>query len=273
MDIDELAQRQLDDYDRHQPGTLFAGYPIPMTVDESYQLQHAVARLRQQRGEAVAGYKIGCISPVMQAQLGLTAPVFGHVFQTELKPSGVTLHSEDYAGLAIEGEFAVRLATDIPDAEWLRRSPHQAISAGFPVIELHNYVFRNTPHNAQELIANNAIHAGAVLPTDEAPLTDPAQLLDAAIQVTQNGITLGTATGRALPEGPFGSLIRLTEHLARFGQTLRGGQLVLTGSPLPLYRVNPGDWIEVTNDTSEPVTVSVSQPITNFRKPAAVTLR
>ncbi|MEO8663717.1 MAG: fumarylacetoacetate hydrolase family protein [Bryobacteraceae bacterium] len=258
MDLYQLAQRQLDDYDRHQPGTLFAGYPIPMTVEEAYQLQHAVADLRQQRGEAVAGYKIGCISPVMQAQLGLQSPVFGRVFETELKPTGATLNTEDYAGLAIEGEFAIRIATDIPDSTWLRHHPLDAICAAFPVIELHNYVFRNIPHNAQELIANNAIHAGAVLPRSESPLTDPSLLLDATIQVALNGVALGTATGRALPEGPFGGLVRLAEHLARFGQTLRHGQLVLTGSPLPLYRVNPGDRIEVTSDTSEPTTVRIS---------------
>jgi 2-keto-4-pentenoate hydratase len=258
VDLQQLAQRQLDDYDRHQPGTLFAGYSLPLTVDEAYQLQHAVIRLRQQRGEPIAGYKIGCISPVMQAQLRLESPVFGHVFESELKPTGATLHPEDYAGLAIEGEFAVRIATNIPDATWLRHHPHEAISAAFPVIELHNYIFRNTPHNAQELIANNAIHAGAVIPSLEPPLTDPALLLDATIQVAQNGITVGTATGRALPDGPFGSLLRLAEHLAKFGQTLRRGQLVLTGSSLPLYRVSPGDRIEVTSETSEAVMARIS---------------
>ena len=38
MDIEQLAKRQLSDYDRHQPGSLFAGYSIPMTVDDAYAL-------------------------------------------------------------------------------------------------------------------------------------------------------------------------------------------------------------------------------------------
>ena len=206
MDIEQLAKRQLSDYDRHEPGGVFAGYSIPMTIDDAYALQMAVARLREQRGEPVAGYKVGCISRVMQTQLGLDRPVFGHVFLTEIRSSGAVIDPDDFDGLAIEGEFAVRFARDIPDVNWLRSHPDEAISC-FAVIELHNYVFRNTPHNAQELIGNNAIHAGVVLPSSEPPLSHPAALLDASIQVSRNGATLGRADATALPGGPFGSVV------------------------------------------------------------------
>jgi 2-keto-4-pentenoate hydratase len=259
LELELLAKRQLRDYDRHEPGGLFAGSAIPMTVDEAYALQMAVARLREQRGEPVVGYKVGCISPVMQSQLGLDRPVFGHVFGTEIRTSGVVLHPDEFDGLAIEGEFAVRIARDIPDASWLRAHPDEAISSGFAVIELHNYVFRNAPHHAQELIGNNAIHAGAVLPESEPPLREPEVLLDASIEVSIRGATLGTANGRALPEGPFGSLVQLAEHLARFGRVLKRGQIVLTGSPLPLYRVAEGDRIEVRCDSSGTVVADVSR--------------
>jgi 2-keto-4-pentenoate hydratase len=183
MDIEQLAKRQLNDYDSHQPGGLFAGDSIPMTIGDAYALQFAVARLRIQRGERVAGYKVGCISAVMQAQLELDRPVFGHVFETEIRRSGATLNPDDFDSLAIEGEFAMRIVRDIPNENWLREHPGEAISSGFAVIELHNYVFRNRPHNAQELVGNNAIHAGAVLPLREPPLNDPSALLDASIQV------------------------------------------------------------------------------------------
>jgi 2-keto-4-pentenoate hydratase len=261
MDIEQLAKRQLDDYDRHQPGGLFAGYPIPMTVEDAYGLQMAVARLRVQRDEPVAGYKVGCISPVMQAQLGLDRPVFGFVFETEMRSSGAVLNPGEFDGLAIEGEFAVRIARDIPNADWLRSHPDEALSSGFAVIELHNYAFRNTPHNAQELIGNNAIHAGVVIPQAEPRLSNSAALSDATIQVSINGTTLGTADGRALPEGPFGSVVRLAEHLAGFGRLLQRGQLVLTGSALPLYRVTVGERIEVSCDRSGTVIAFVSRDL------------
>ena len=251
MNFSELAKQQLADYDRHRPGTLFAGFEnnhAAMTIEDAYRLQMEVARLREQRGEPIAGYKIGCISPTMQAQLGLDRPVFGHIYVTELHRSGVALDPAQYDGLAIEGELGLRLAQDIPDLECLRSHRREVIAAGFAVIELHNYVFRSSPHTAQELIGNNSIHAGVVLPLEETEIRDPEELLDPPLSVWKNVERLGTETGRALQDGPFGSVMRLVEHLERFGRTLGRGQLVLTGSPLPLYRVTAGDRIEVRCD-------------------------
>jgi len=151
----------------------------------------------------------------------------------------------------------VRLAEDIPDAEWLRTHPKQAISAAFAVIELHNYVFRGSSPTAPELIGNNALHAGVVLPPREPVVRDPEVLLHEAISVSRNSRILGTAAGSALPQGPFASIVWLAEHLTRFGGHLRRGQIVLTGSPLPLYRVAAGDHIAVISNTVEPITAMV----------------
>jgi 2-keto-4-pentenoate hydratase len=245
MDIRELARRQLADYDLGHPGTIFSNNAVTLTVEQAYKLQREVASLRQARGEPVVGYKIGCVSPVMQAQLHLDRPVFGHIYGSELHRSGVVLDPKRFDGLAIEGELAVRLKEDVPDVGWLRSHRQEVIGAAFAVIELHNYVFRNSPHTASELIGNNAIHAGVVMPLEEPRIQDPDELLDEPLSVWKNGERLGTETGRALPDGPFGSLVRLAEHLAQFGRRLERGELVLTGSPLPLFRVALGDTIEV----------------------------
>lgn len=256
--LEALAKRQLADYDRHQPGSLFADGAVTMTVEEAYALQNEVARLRQDRGELVAGYKIGCVSKSVQSQVGLDRPVFGHVFETELRHSGVVLDSREFDGLAIEGELAVRLAEDIPDAEWVRTHPERVIAAAFAVIELHNYVFRNSILTAQELIGMNAMHAGVVLPFHEPEVHDPEVLLEEPISVCRNSEVLGTATGRALQGGPFGSVLWLAEHLSHFGRHLRRGQIVLTGSPLPLYRVAGGDHIAVISKSAATVTAVIS---------------
>jgi 2-keto-4-pentenoate hydratase len=243
--IQVLAKRQLADYDRHQPGTLFANDGVNITLDEAYEVQIEVARLREGRGEQIAGYKVGCISQTVQAQLGLHEPVFGHLYESELRCSGVALDSQAFDGLAIEGELAVRLAEDVPDPEWLRAHPREAIGTAFAVIELHNYCLRSPLSSAQELIGNNAMHAGAVLPLQETPIHDADALMDEPITVSKNAELLGTATARALQGGPFDSIVRLAGHLRRFGCRLRRGHIVLTGSPLPLYRVAQGDYIEV----------------------------
>jgi 2-keto-4-pentenoate hydratase len=242
MTVHELAIRQLADYDRRTPGMAFADSDLVLTLDQAYAVQFEVARLRQQRGEQLAGYKIGCISQTMQRQLGLDRPVFGHVWENECHPSGSELSIARFANLAIEGELAVRVDADIPHGQWLRDHP-ETLATGLIVIELHHYLFRGTAtQRAVELIANNAIHGGVILPDHESPIWP---LAGWAFRVLRNGELLGESTGQELSGGLLPGVIQLADHLERYGQRLRRGQLILTGSPLPLWYVNPGDHIEV----------------------------
>lgn len=251
-----LALKQLSDYDAHTPGRIFEG-PCPIqSQTEAYELQIEVARLRIERGELIAGYKIGCVSEIVRKQLGIDRALFGHVWDSELHESGVALDPNTYANLAIEGEFAVRLAADIPDRQWLEAHKLEVLATMFPVIELHNYIFRSS-NSALELIANNGIHAGAVLPSKYCSRTDPDLLLSETISVYKNGEKLGETEAGSVPGGAFTNLCRLTEHLSLYGIQLRRGQIILTGTPLPLYSVQAGDRIEVRTLSFEAVKATV----------------
>ncbi len=98
--------------------------------------------------ERVIGYKVGCTGPGTRAQFGLDGPIRGLLYDTELHASGSELSYRSFANLAIEGELAVRLGGD------------GRIAQVFPVIELHNYVFRGQPPTLQELVANTASTPG-----------------------------------------------------------------------------------------------------------------
>jgi 2-keto-4-pentenoate hydratase len=246
--LKEIARRQLADYDAHRPGTIFSEPGFSLTVAEAYEVQMLVAGLRESRGESVCGYKVGCVSEAVQKQLGIREPVFGHLFASEAHRSGVSLDAASFDGLAIEGEFAFRLAEDFRD--------ERSIGAAFAVIELHNYVFRSSGGGrAAELIANNALHAGVVLPAEEAPGNS---LAEETISVIRSGSPLGTADGAALPGGPLASLAWLAIRLKDFGKKLRRGHIVLAGSPLPLYAVSPGDRVAVDCGRLPTVTMLVS---------------
>ncbi len=59
--FEALATRQWHDYQRRTPGTYFAEAWDTLTMDEAYAVQMEVARLRCAAGDAVVGYKVGCI--------------------------------------------------------------------------------------------------------------------------------------------------------------------------------------------------------------------
>ena len=113
VDLKEVARRMLADYDDGTPGKVL-GEPIDLTTVQAYDLQAEISQLREQRGERVIGYKVGCTSRTIQTQLGVKGPIIGRLFDTECHPSGVHISSARYANLAVEGEMAVLLSKDLP---------------------------------------------------------------------------------------------------------------------------------------------------------------
>lgn len=240
-----IAKRQLSDYDARSPGILFADSEFALSVDEAYRVQIAVAGLRRDRGERVAGYKIGCVSRTIQRQLGIDHPVFGHVFRGEMHTSPAVFGEGRFSQPAIEGEFAVTLARDVVEVSEASAHPEHFVDRIAPVIELHNYVFRGPAPSAGELIANNALHAGVVwaLDTFQPLSTDPQEI---RVEID------GKVDDRASVE-PLATVPELLARLAEHGILARKGDLLLTGSPLPLYPVGPGDRIRVSCEGLPPV--------------------
>lgn len=152
--LQDLADRQWRDYRARQPGTCFADPDFVLSLAGAYELQDTVAKLRTAAGDRLIGYKVGCTGPGTVQQFGMQGPIRGCLFESEIRRHGDTLNFEDFASLAIEGEMAVRIASD------------GTIAATFPVIELHHFVFRGSRKTLPELVANNGLNGGLVLPQD-----------------------------------------------------------------------------------------------------------
>ncbi len=242
-DLRELAERMLADYDVRTPGHS-VGEPIALTTAQAYALQAEVARLREQRGEKIIGYKVGCTSRPIQVQLGVTEPIFGRLFDNECHSSGVHLSSRRYANLAVEGDMAVRLSKDLSGEPHSAEECRDAIAEVFPVIELHHYVLPGHWRPGQWLIASNGMHAGLVLAEAESRCSGLANIAhNLSIQI--NEAVVGSVEATASLTRPVESLRWLAGRLAHFGLQLYKGQVILTGSPMKLYPVASGSRIVV----------------------------
>jgi 2-keto-4-pentenoate hydratase len=234
--IDALAERQWRDYRACTPGTCFAEPGFALTLDDAYRLQHAVAALRVAADDRVIGYKVGCTGAGVVAQFGMAGPISGRLYHSEVCRSGARLDAAGFANPAIEGEMAVRIGED-GEAE-----------AAFPVIELHNYVFRAPRPALAELVANNGLNAGIVLPEAAWMASRDCLARQDGLSVRINGTVLAAGELWPLPGGAAASVAWLRRHLAGFGLELAPGQIVLAGTPLGLYPVGVGDEVAVCVD-------------------------
>lgn len=229
--IQRWAFRQLADYDAQQPGTVFAD-GIVLDVTAGYELQSAVAQLRCNRGERIIGYKVGCTSPRIRAQLGIDHCVTGRLYDSEQHSSGAALLRNGFANLAIEGELAVELSHEPNENDFSGADIPACVARVFPVIELHNLVMRGEQPSAGELIANNAIHAGFVAGAGVRPndICDNGARDSFALSIFANDRILVECDGPALLNTLNSSLRWLMDVLRDRVDRLTAGQIVLTGS-------------------------------------------
>ena len=236
LDLVALAERLIHDYDDRNPGTVFAE-GLRLSLDDAWRVQHAVTRLREQRGEEVVGYKIGCVCEANQKKLGVPHPVWGRLWSTEQHADGATLSKGDFSNVAIEGEFAVTLKQDLAPGVVSTETIADAVDTILPVIELHNLTFRGADPKGHELIANNAIHAGVVrgrgcLAVDAPRKTD--------LRITFDGEEVDQWQAIQWPQDILRSISWLSEQLDANGLRMRRGHTILTsalGPPLPVTNV------------------------------------
>ena len=215
------------------------------SLDQAYAVQFETAKLRLKRGDKQIGYKIGCTSRPIQAQIGIHEPIFGRLFEQDRRISPQAISRGDFDGLAIEGELAVELDCDPHVLPTALVGIENAISRVFPVIELHHFGHEAMDLNAQVLVENNAIHAGFVQPRNDRA-TSLTKLANLSIRFDSAEVAF--VPSEELIETLLNSLSWLREKLLADEEAplLRPPVIVLCGSVAPLFRIADPTAIDVT---------------------------
>ncbi len=231
--IEIIANKILQDYDLKNPGTIFKEKKI-ISNEDALLIQSNVARLRQERGEKIIGYKIGCVSKDTQKKMGFNQPACGYLWKNELHNSGVILNKKDYTNPAMEAEFGVILNRDIkPDLASFDYII-QSIKGVYPLIEIHNLVFYGSEPYGAELLANNAIHAGIVI----GPETKlPSEKAETDLKLIYDKEVIDTWTNKIWPNDMLLEMEWLIKEQEKKNNYLKKGDLILTGAygfPIPI---------------------------------------
>ena len=242
-DINLFAQKILEDYDSKNPGVIFKS-KIKISNTEALLIQSTVSNLRKKRGEEIIGYKIGCVSKETQKKMGFTQPAWGTLWQKELYASGILLDKKNYSNPAMEAEFGIILNRDLKPELISFEYILESIESIYPLIEIHNLVFYgDTPYGA-ELLANNAIHAGVIL---GAETKFPKNNQSTNLRLIYDKEIVGAWSDKKWPHDMLSEVAWLVKELAKINNTLKEGDLILTGAygfPVP---INEKKAIEVTS--------------------------
>ena len=220
----------------------------PQNEADAYLVQAELHNIMaaNRRGQ-IAGYKIGCTTPVMQGFLHIPNPCAGALYRPAVNFREAMLKHGDYLHPGVEAEVAIFLGSDI----LARKSGHDrdsvadAVQAVFAAIEIvddrwEDYTAVDTP----SLIADDFFGAGCVLGEPVAARRD-LDLSGLKGEMRVNGKVVGSGSSADILGHPFEALAWLANSLESRGESLRKGQIVMLGSVVQTQWVERMDEVEV----------------------------
>lgn len=212
-----------------------------ITIDDAYYISLRMLNRRLEDGEQVVGKKIGVTSAVVQEMLGVHQPDFGFLTDAMTFANGADIK---VAGHLIqpraEAEIGFRLKQDLQGPGVTEADVLAATECIMPCFEIVDSRIDNWRIAIQDTVADNASCGVYVLGNEEA---DPREfdLPSLEIRVWKNGEPLSQGLGSAVQGNPLTAVAWLANTLGRFGIPFKAGEVILSGSLVPLEPVQAGD--------------------------------
>ena len=229
-----------------QTGLMSLRHP-GLDMATAYRIQDALVAAKLAAGRRQIGWKIGLTSKAMQDALKIDTPDSGVLFDDMLFETGATVPKGRFIQPRIEAEIAFVMGADLGPAP-SRADVIAATEAVAPSLEiLDTRIHRADPATGTlrvitDTIADNAANAGIVLgAVRHAPQMD---LRWVGAIVTRDGEVEETGLGAGVLNDPPTGIVWLAERLAKVGQQIRKGDVVLSGSFIRPLEAPPGSRIE-----------------------------
>ena len=245
LDPRQKAERIVALFRSRRPTEILPAEVYPASLEEAYAIRRCFQEVEEATGRgAVAGYKIGLTTPVMQRLCGIAEPCYGAIFAREVHHRRAELRASDYCRLGVETEIVFRLGEDIlhgGDAGSVAAAVESA-AAAIELIEDLRYDYQRL--DAAAIVAGNVWSAGVVVGT---PVREwrALDLARATARLSIDGREIGSGAGSDVMGHPLNALGWLAEKLAAAGTPLRRGMIAMTGSMVPIQHPLAGNRVLV----------------------------
>ena len=216
-----------------------------LTIDDAYQISRHVLARRLRDGEQVVGKKIGVTSKVVQVALGVHQPDFGFLTDVTAFEDGAELPiSTRLIAPRAEGEIAFVLERELAGPGVTAADVLAATAYVKPCFEIVDSRIADWKIKIQDTIADNASSGMFVLGRTPVGVRD-LDLVTCGMVVWKNGEVLSTGAGAAALGSPLNCVAWLANTLGERGESLRAGEVILSGSLVPLEPVRAGDAMQL----------------------------
>jgi 2-keto-4-pentenoate hydratase len=207
-------------------------------VERGMRAELELRRKRLAAGDKPLGWKVGFGAPAMLKQLDISGPLVGFLTQNARIQSGGTVSLHSWAKPVAEPEIAVHIGRDVP-AGSDRETAAASIAGISPAIELVDVY---TPPMDPELVLAENIYQRHVVLGGTGPARAGARSDGLTCRIMRRGSESARTTDPQANTGQWVEIVRhVADVLAAFGETLRAGEIIITGSVVAPLTLEPGE--------------------------------
>ena len=219
----------LEAYDTRVPVDPPSEHDPELTVAQGYELQLQQVAHWVGQGRVIRGHKVGLTSTVMQRQLGVDLPDYGHLFGDMFHLESLPIDAATFISPRVEPEIAFVLDRDLSGPGVTVVDALRAVGYVLPALEIIDSRIRDWRITLPDTIADNASSGGVVLGSKPVALDDLDLRLIGCV-LSAGGQVVATGAGAAVLGSPINALVWLANTLGPLDVTLEAGSVVLPGS-------------------------------------------
>jgi 2-oxopent-4-enoate/cis-2-oxohex-4-enoate hydratase len=215
-----------------------------LTIDDAYAISLDALARRRAEGEIIVGKKIGVTSKAVQDMLGVHQPDFGFLTDRMWMRGDIDIAAQGLIQPRAEAEIAFILRSSLRGPGVTAADVLVATASIAPCFEIVDSRIADWKIGIIDTIADNASCGVFVIGDARA---DPNDFDLPALRVTvrKNGVAISEGYGEAVQGSPASAVAWLANTLGTYGVSLNAGDVILSGSLVPLAPAAAGDVFEM----------------------------
>lgn len=215
----------------------------PLDIDGAYAVQAINTRHWQAQGRRIVGRKAGLTAKAVQSQLGVDQPDFGVLFDDMTISDGGFLDPARVLQPKAEAEVALVLGAALTDPATTAEQVAAAVRSVHAAIEIVDSRIADWKITFADTVADNGSSAFYVIAAEGKPLAG-LDLYTCGMVLQVDGAVVSLGAGAACLGHPLNAAAWLASTLAKRGEQLQAGDVILTGALGPMVTISPGQHVK-----------------------------
>jgi 2-oxo-3-hexenedioate decarboxylase len=250
---DEIRRHQIETLELDKITARYDG----LSLQDAYEIQRLTSQTALETGDRFIGWKMGLTSIAKQQSVGVNQPIYGRLLES-MKMNDSTLHLANFIHPRVEPEFAFLFNKRLEGENITEEDVWVATECIMTAFEIIDSRYKDFSFNLIDVVADNASSAKFMV-SKQVYTPKQYQWDQIRVELKLNGRMVQKGVGSDVLGNPVRSIVELLRMLARTGECIEPGMIVLTGGITEAIPVNKGDEITVDFDGLGTLGLNVTQ--------------